>query len=126
MRTIQLALNVLLNGLAEDLSLPPDFDDTADLVLQVRGRALVGSSGGFGDEGLVCAEELLLLAHLGRLGDFLPEGQLEAHSEGRALPCGLTIGEVDQDELLVGGRLLDALQPDIGNALGMAPVRRAC
>jgi hypothetical protein len=38
----------------------------------------------------------------------------------------LTIGEVDQDELLVGGRLLDALQPDIGNALGMAPVRRAC
>jgi hypothetical protein len=55
------------------LSLPPDLDDAADLVLQVRGRALVGSGGGFGDEGFVGTEKLLLLAHLGRLGDFFED-----------------------------------------------------
>lgn len=103
MLAIDLLLNVLLNRQAEDVARSPYLHHSADLVLYLDRRATVGDSGGLGDDGFVGTEKLLLLAHLGCLGDF--------------------IGQVDQDQFLAGRRFSHALDPYLGNLLGVSPIQ---
>lgn len=97
--TINLFLNILLDGQTENLSRPPDFHHSSYLVLCFVGRAFVGNSGRFGNDGLVGAEEFFLLAHLGRLGNLC--ALMSPTAEEDEAEMSLTVRKVDQDELLV-------------------------
>jgi hypothetical protein len=68
--TINGLLDLRLDGNLKDLTLSPNFHHTAYLILDFWWGALVCCSSGFGDYGVVGAQELFLLSNLGRLGDF--------------------------------------------------------
>jgi hypothetical protein len=81
MHTIDALLDFLLCRRTEDLSLPPNFHHSADLVLCVGWRAFVGCLRGLGEDRFEGSQELLLLAHLGCLSDFCGMYKLEFQDE---------------------------------------------
>jgi hypothetical protein len=50
--TVDALLDLLLNRWVEDVSLPPDFNDPSNLVLNISWRAFVRGLGGLGQNGL--------------------------------------------------------------------------
>jgi hypothetical protein len=59
-----------LNGDVKDLTLPPYFNDSTQLLLHFVGGALVGDGGRFRNDGGEGDEEVIFLSGFGLLRDF--------------------------------------------------------
>jgi len=116
--TVKRALNGVLNLRSEDLSLAPDLDDAAYLVLYVGVGSLVGGRGALGDNGVIGFKEFVLFADLGLLDNLYGASAVQH----RRTELGPTIREIYERQLLAGGGFLDALEPELSDLIGMASV----